>query len=220
LTSRGDQRVAVFFSSQSEYSQSIKSEFTTAMLGDGGDVVAEFDLSAPGFDAAAAVQTAQAQQAQALMLSGDVNTLAPSLQVIAANRRQLPLIGNDDMYTPKLLQTGGENALGMVVAVPWHVLSHLQSPFVQTSRQLWGGDVSWRTAMAYDATQTLIAALTQEPTRAGVQRALKAASLQIPGATSAVRFFPSGDRNQPDQLVKVERGPRSGYGYDFVPLSP
>lgn len=219
LSNQGYQRVAVFFSSQSEYSQSIKSEFTTAMLADGGNVVAEFDLSAPTFEAEAAVQTARQQQAQALMLSGDINTLDPSLQVIAANRRQLPLAGNDDMYNPKLLQIGGENALEMVVVVPWHVRSHLQTAFVKTSRQLWGGDVSWRTAMAYDAAQALIAALTQNPTRSGVQQVLQSATVSIQGTTSEVKFFPSGDRNQPDQLVQVQRGQRSGFGYDFVPLS-
>jgi branched-chain amino acid transport system substrate-binding protein len=33
-----------------------------------------------------------------------------------------------------------------------------------------------------------------------------------------VRFLPSGDRNAPHVLVRVEPGNRSGTGYDFVPL--
>jgi branched-chain amino acid transport system substrate-binding protein len=29
-------------------------------------------------------------------------------------------------------------------------------------------------------------------------------------------FLPSGDRNQPIQLVMVKPGKRSGYNYDFI----
>jgi branched-chain amino acid transport system substrate-binding protein len=34
-----------------------------------------------------------------------------------------------------------------------------------------------------------------------------------------VRFLPSGDRNQSVQLVIVQPGERSGFGYDFVPVN-
>jgi branched-chain amino acid transport system substrate-binding protein len=218
LNQKQYQRVAVFYSAASTYSQSIKSEFTTAVLTDGGEVVAEFDLSQSSFNANQAVQLSQQQGAEVLMLAADVDSQNQSLQVIAANQRQLPLMGGDDLYSPQILQLGGDNTLEMVVSVPWHVLSHLDSPFTETSRMLWGGDVSWRTAMAYDATQSLIAALGQASTRQGIQQALSTAGFQVTGATSEVKFFPSGDRNQPAQLVKIAVGQRSGYGHDYVPV--
>ncbi len=106
----------------------------------------------------------------------------------------------------------------MVVAVPWHIEGERNSEFPQKSRQLWGGDVSWRTAMAYDATVALIAALEQNPTRLGVKQALSASNFSAMGASGAIRFLPSGDRNAPVQLVKIVPGNRSSTGYDFEPV--
>ncbi len=214
----GNPRVAVFYSSVSTYSQSLRSEFTTALLSDGGDVVAEFDLADANVDPNRLVQQANQQGADALVLLNDVDTLDLVLQVIAVNRGQLPILGGDDLYNPKVLQIGGENARGMVVSVPWHILSHDGSAFVETSRQLWGGDVSWRTAMAYDAAQALIAAIAEAPTRSGIQQVLGRSDFSTPGADRPVRFFANGDRNQAAQLVTVTLGDRSGFGYDYVPV--
>jgi branched-chain amino acid transport system substrate-binding protein len=106
----------------------------------------------------------------------------------------------------------------MVVAVPWHILSDPQAAFVRQSRQLWGADVNWRTAMSYDAAIALIAGLKRDPTRQGLQQALSAPGFSAVGATGTVRFLPSGDRNQADQLVTIQAGTRSGFGFDFVPI--
>jgi branched-chain amino acid transport system substrate-binding protein len=72
--------------------------------------------------------------------------------------------------------------------------------------------------MAYDATQALIAAIKRNPTRQGVQEALSASDFSASGASGEIRFLPSGDRNRAVQLVKIEKGSRSGFGYDFVPI--
>jgi ABC-type branched-subunit amino acid transport system substrate-binding protein len=48
---------------------------------------------------------------------------------------------------------------GTLVAVPWHIGANANTPFVQESRKLWGADVNWRSATAYDAMQALIAAM-------------------------------------------------------------
>jgi branched-chain amino acid transport system substrate-binding protein len=90
---------------------------------------------------------------------------------------------------------------------------------VNNSRQLWQGDVNWRTATAYDATQALIAGIKGESSREGVQQALRSSDFSVPGATNPVRFLPSGDRNQSVQLVVVKPGSRSSFGVDFVPIS-
>ncbi|MEO0757393.1 MAG: ABC transporter substrate-binding protein [Cyanobacteria bacterium J06648_16] len=214
----GNQRAVVFYSSASTYSQSLRSEFTTALLSDGGGVVAEFDLAQPNFDPNQALQQARQQGAEALILVNDVDTLDLALQVISVNRGQIPVLGGDDLYNPKVLQIGGENARGMVVSVPWHVLSHEGSDFVETSRQLWGGDVSWRTAMAYDAIQAMAAAIAQSPTRTGIQQALSQSDFEVAGADRPVKFFANGDRNQATQLVYVVPGERSGFGYDYIPI--
>ena len=214
------QKTAVFYNSQSNYSKSLKDEFTTALYGDGGTVVAEFDLSKANFNAANDIKQARAQGAEVLMLATSTATLDQALQVVQVNDGKLPLLGGDDAYAAKTLQIGGKDAVGMVVGISWHILAHPTAQFSQTSRALWGGDVSWRTAMAYDATQALIKALARDanPSRQRVQEALSSADFTAPGAGETIRFLPSGDRNLAVQLVKIEPGSRSGFGYDFVPI--
>ncbi|MBD1998306.1 amino acid ABC transporter substrate-binding protein [Leptolyngbya sp. FACHB-541] len=212
------QNAAIYFNSESDYSQSLKDEFTTALYGDGGQILAEFDLADPAFSAADTLQQAASQDAEVLVLIANTATLDQALQVVTVNRGQLRLLGGDSIYNPKTLQVGGEAAVDMVVAVPWHILSDPQAAFVQSSRNFWGGDVNWRTAMAYDATQTLVAGLKSNPTREGIEQTLSASNFATEGATGTIRFLPSGDRNQAEQLVIIEPGSRSGYGYDFVPV--
>ncbi|MBD2034586.1 amino acid ABC transporter substrate-binding protein [Leptolyngbya sp. FACHB-321] len=212
-------KAVVFFNSQSAYSQSLKAEFVTAIALSGGQVSAEFDLSAPNFSAAQAVNQALKQEAQLLMLAANTGTLDQALQVVQINQRRLSLVGGDDVYAPKTLEVGGTQAEGMVLAVPWHIDGNLKSAFPRQSRQLWGGDVNWRTATAYDATKALAVAIARNPTRSGVQQALTASDFAAAGASEPVRFLPSGDRSVGIQLVKVAPGKRFGSGIDFVPLA-
>ncbi len=212
------QNAALYFSADSDYSQSLKNEFTTALYADGGQIVSEVNVADPGFDANASIADAIQRGAQALVLATNTATLDQALQLVQANNQRLELLGGDSLYNPALLESGGQRAEGMVVAVPWILLLNPQSPFAQTSRQQWGGDVNWRTAMAYDGVSALAEAIRQNPTREGVQQALSSLGFQVEGATGSVRFLPSGDRNQAMQLVEVAPGNRSGYGYDFIPV--
>ncbi|MGI2907585.1 ABC transporter substrate-binding protein [Tolypothrix sp. VBCCA 56010] len=209
---------AVFFNSQSNYSQSLKSEFVSSVSLEGGQVSNEFDLSQANFSAARSVEQAIKQGAEVLMLASNTNTLDKALQVIQVNEKRLALLGGDDVYTLKTLELGREKAVGMVVAVPWHIDGNFSSDFPQKSRQLWGADVSWRSALSYDATKALIAAIELNPTREGVQQALTSSNFSATGASGAIRFLASGDRNAPVQLVKIAPGTRSRTGYDFVPI--
>ncbi len=218
LSGLGQQNAAIYYNSTNSYSQSLKNEFVTALTSDGGQVVAEFDLSGSGFNALDTLRQAKAQGAEAIVLAANTDTLDAALLVVAVNRQELPILGGDSIYNPKTLQAVGDSAGNLVVAVPWILLSDPQSTFVRTSASLWGGDVNWRTAMAYDAAQVFIAAMQQNPTRTGIQQIIDDPGFSTLGATGTIRFLPSGDRNQPMQLVTVEAGSRSGYGYDFVPL--
>ena len=218
LNTLNKSKAVVFHVGDSTYSQSVRSEFSTELLSGGGAVVAEFDIRRPGFSAGRALQEAQDSGAEVIMLALTVDTVGTSNRIINVNQRSLPVVGSDGLYNPSVLDEGRENALGLTVAVPWHILSNEQSQFVRESRQLWGGDVSWRTAMAYDATLTLAEAIAADPTREGVADALAEPGFSLQGATGTVSFFPSGDRNQPSQLVTVVEGNRSGTGYDYVPV--
>jgi branched-chain amino acid transport system substrate-binding protein len=208
----------VFFNSQSKYSQSLKTEFVSSVLLEGGQVSSEFDLSTADFSAAKSLEQATKQSAEVLMLAANTETLDKALQVVQINQKKLTLLAGDDVYSAKTLEIGREQAVGMVLAVPWHIDSNPNSDFPQKSRQLWGADVSWRTALAYDATVAIIAALERNPTRVGIQQVLASSDFSASGASGAIRFLPSGDRNAPVQLVKIVPGSRSRTGYDFQPV--
>jgi branched-chain amino acid transport system substrate-binding protein len=212
------QNAVIYFNADSDYSQSLKQELTTAIYSDGGQVVADFNLADPGFSASTTLEQAIQQGADIVILAPNTATLDQALQVVSVNRRRLEMLGGDSVYNSRTLQVGGEAAEGMVVAVPWVLLSDPTSDFATVSSMLWGGDVNWRTAMAYDATLALVVGLSRNPSREGLQQALAASDFLASGATGAIRFLPSGDRNQAMQLVVVEAGERSGYGYDFVPV--
>ena len=212
------QKVAVFYNSQSGYSQSLKSEFVTSVSLGGGQVINEFDLSDANFNAVQSVNQAIQGGAQVLMLAVNTGTLDKALQVVQVNGKRLSLLGGDDVYTPKTLQLGGLAAENMVLAIPWHSLGNPQAEFPKAANQLWGGEVNWRTAMAYDAAKALIAGIERNPTRTGVQQALLSSDFLTDGAAGGIRFLPSGDRNQTVQLVKIQAGSRTSFGYEFVPV--
>jgi branched-chain amino acid transport system substrate-binding protein len=211
-------KAIVFYNSDSGYSKSLKTEFVTDMGLGGGTVVQEVDLHATDFNAATALNQATTLGADVIMMAANTSTLEKAMQVVDANNKKLPLLGGDDVYSPKTLELGKDKAVGLVVAVPWHIDGDLKAPFAASSRQFWKAEVNWRTALSYDAVQALAAALKINPTRAGVQTALSNPTFQTTGSSGNVKFQPSGDRNANIQLVKVVPGTKSKLGFDFVPV--
>ncbi len=219
---KNQKNLAIFYSSQSDHSESLKLEFKSAVTLLGGKVVNIFDLSDPNFSAVDSVQQAIDSGAEALMLSTNPRKLDKALQVIRVNRQFLGLYGGDDVYTSKTLQVGGEDARGMVLEIPWHLKSNLESDFVRTSQKLWNADVSWRTAMGYDAAQALITAIdvnSSQVSRTNIQKALVDPNFVALGADEEVRFLPSGNRVNSIQLVEIQ--PTSdNSNYEYVPIEP
>lgn len=222
VTKLKKQKAAVFYNSQSKYSQSLKSKFIEEVLARGGqlDTDLEFDLSDSNFSARKTVEQAIAKETQVLMLAANTDMLDKALLVIQANKKPLSLLGGDSFYAPKILEDGGDAAVGLVVGVAWHIDANPESSFSRKSQELWQGKVNWRTAMSYDAAQALIAALGRDPnpTRASVKQALSAANFSATGASGTIKFLSSGDRKSSMQLVEVRPSKSPGNGYEFVPV--
>lgn len=216
--------VAVFFNSESAYSNSLKNAFSSAVLTGGGRVVSEVDLSAPGFSAAQSVAQVMERGADVLMLAANTPTRPQALDVIATNQQRMKLLGGDSLYNSDVLKIGQENAVNMVVSAAWHRDSNPAAAFPQEAQSLWGGPVSWRTAMAYDATKAIasgIQATGQPPntiTSVQVQQALADQTFDAAGATEPIQFLPSGDRSLPPQLITIQSDPQAQFGYSFVPI--
>jgi len=212
-------KVAIFYDSQSDHSESLNLEFRSAVSLVGGQVVDIFDLSDPNFDASRSLQQAIENGAEALMLSTNPNKLDKALEVIKVNKQRLELLGGNDIYTPKTLQIAMKSAKRMVVAVPWHNKNNPDSDFAEMAQNLWRGEISWRTAMAYDATQAWISALedNQRPTRSKLQKTLANPGFSSSGVDRKIRFSMAGDRLADIQLVEIKPA-NNDFGYEFTPL--
>lgn len=249
-------KAVVFYNSKSEYSCSLTLAFITALTGGRGkqsnqrcskydptlptifqgrgEILEEFDLSDPNFDAAKSLEDSINKGAQVVVLLSDTGELNKTLEVVKANHKRLPLLGGDDLYHIQTLQEGQNLAEGMVLGVSWG-FDRPSSDFSKTSQNLWKATVNWRTAMAYDATQAFAEALRQnsksscitqtsqtKDVRNCIAKSLSSISVKN-GASGTVEFDESGidqsgDRKDPPiQLVKVKAksNSRSGTGYDF-----
>lgn len=212
--------VAVFYNSSSDYSKSLKSEFQTVVKQKRGQVSKEFDLYEQNFSAASSVQQAIEKGTEVLMLAADTSTLSKARDVVrSAKGKNLNILAGDDVYTPSVLKEVGDVPVGMVVAAFWHIDNAPNPNFVKESKKLWGGaEVNWRTALAYDATQALIAAIQKNPTRSGVQQALLSKDFKATGASGYIEFCRSGDHKNPKvELVKIVS--TNNYPYKFVPVA-
>jgi branched-chain amino acid transport system substrate-binding protein len=108
----------------------------------------------------------------------------------------------------------------MVMAATWHPKAIPGNPFAEKAVKLWGGEVNWRSATAYDATTAILTGLKQNNTREGLQQVLSSPGFSANGATGSVQFLPTGDRDGTAILVQVKPGQGTKTGFDFVPLKP
>jgi eukaryotic-like serine/threonine-protein kinase len=203
-------RVAVFYNAANAYSKSLKSEIKDALYyGGQGEIVAEVDLNKPDFDAADSFALVQRQKAEVIMLASNGEWSDRAITIANVNRNRLPLLAGDALFSNKTLRVGGPGVVGMVLAVPAQQVSLEQSPFQRQATALWQGPVTWRSALAFDATQALVAALGQassgqSPSRKGVRGVLADPKFQTAGSTQGVQFSEAGDRQGAMQLVKVQ----------------
>jgi branched-chain amino acid transport system substrate-binding protein len=214
-------KIAVCIDSQAEYSLPLQQDFTSAVFADGGQIVdINCDFSDDKFNANNIISRAISQGADSILLIPSVDRLNAAITLAKANQQRLFLLGSSALYTFQTLKEGQNFVRGMVLAVPWHP-NVFKNSFPQAAKQLWGGEVNWRTALAYDATNAIIQGLKQGGvSRDGVQQILSASGFSFAGASGNITFLPSGDRNAPGIVVKIEArsNSKSGTGFDFVPV--
>jgi ABC-type branched-subunit amino acid transport system substrate-binding protein/serine/threonine protein kinase len=204
------QTAAIFYNPRSRYSDSLQNQFRVSFSTKGGKVVDELDLSTPIINSGNAIDKARKQGANILALFPNSQSLIlnKTLKLITANHCRHFMVGGDTVYTPEILDVVGKEATNcLAIAVPWHSTHSPDKKFPQAAEKLWGGAVSWRTALAYDATRVLSAALEKspDPSRILLQQTLSNPNFKATGATGAIGFQANGDRKEPQiQLVQVQ----------------
>ncbi|MEG3913368.1 caspase family protein [Microcoleus sp. w2-18bC1] len=227
LNSLKKQKAVLFYNSQSEYSQSLSSEFKSAFASKGGQGLKEneVDLFNQSFDPTKILE--KIDENTALVFLADNSKLNQLFEVVKANNGKSPILAGDDVYGPQVLEFFHKQKLpnpkGLFVAIPWHIGNNPSLQFSSLSKGLWGDrDVNWRTVTAYDAAKALIAAIKQNPDRKEIAKILHSNTFHAQGAVEPVQFLPSGDRDgniiELVKIVKPTSKSRSGYDYEFVPV--
>ncbi|MFM6068600.1 MAG: ABC transporter substrate-binding protein, partial [Sphaerospermopsis kisseleviana] len=215
----------IFANPNSPYSNSIREVFTNTFEKLGGEVVRKplIDLTATTFDpekeVAKSVYTDKAEVAL-LFPSTDKTDIAINIakEITKRNARlktqnfpiqEVKMFAGDTLYynyDPTIVR-GGKDVEGLIIAIPWFRGTPAAQKFAKKSQQLWGGDVSWRTATSYDATQAFIKALSNNASRQTVLERLKNVTLPE-NETSGYPFQFTEDRERQGEsiLVKVQNG--------------
>lgn len=218
-TTLGLDRVVIFYSPDSLYSNSLREEFSKQFERLGGKVLRKIDLSSPTMDAEKEIpRSVFGDLAQAALLFPDTQYTSVALELARANyelitnprnleKQGLKLLGGDSLYSFTTLSAGGAAVEGLVVAVPWFAQAEQSQDFAQAAIEQWGGTVSWRTATSFDATKALIAALSANPSRSTVLQRVKQVQLQAQEtAGESLRFTNLGERRSEPILVEVIGG--------------
>jgi branched-chain amino acid transport system substrate-binding protein len=202
---------------------SFYNSFVDALTNQGGDFIKvvdnqrrdQCDYTSSSFDPDKVINQAIAQGATGIFLGTNVNDFEPTLRVIRANKRRLPLFSSPTLYTQQIIHDAQQAVAGLVLVAPWNPEAHPE--FAQRAHSLWGATVNWRTATAYDATRAVIAGLQQNNTRDGLQRALADPGFSTPGSGDLVRFLSTRDRRLIPVLVQVQSDGSGGYRFVYLP---
>ncbi|MBU7583364.1 MAG: ABC transporter substrate-binding protein [Nostoc sp. TH1S01] len=219
-------KVAIFYSEGSEYAESLAQEFREVAKSFQGNILdhqAEFNLANDKFDAKLALNQAQSQKSTAILLVPDAgvglyNGIPHAEQVIQANVNKVEIIASNTLYSSdlptsdKIISSPGLEQTKWAIA--WHPINSINSDFNRESQNLWQlerkalpkvTDITWRTANSYDAVMVLSKAITQKPTRLGIQQTISHPDFAIKGATGMIRFAGGDRQNGTINIIAIRR---------------
>ena len=221
-------RAVIFANPNSPYSNSIREVFTNRFEKLGGEVIRKplIDLTDTNFDARREISAtvySRDKFAQAAMLFPDTQSADTAIKIVkeitrrnaklkddpqSGRVKELKMLGGDTLYSDNT----SKNVEGLIVAIPWFRESSPARPFAERSEQEWGGDISWRTATSFYATQAFIKALSNNATRTNLLEKLPSINLDR-NETSGyqLKFTEEREREGQSILVQVKDG-------KFVPL--
>jgi len=224
-TQLGLTKAVVFYNPKSSYSNSLSDAFTENFS---GTVVEKIDISNVDIKGELYPIIVE-EKAQAALLFPNTGYTSVAIEIAQANAKipnsqRLKLLGGDALYSSTTLVAGGEAVEGLVLAVPWFGESPKSQSFKAAGKSQWGGNVSWRTAISYDATQAFIEVFSNNPSpdRDSVIKDLAQVQLSSNDTSGdEVRFTSQGERQSEPVLVKATRGainrPQgSDFGFELV----
>ncbi|MBD2411270.1 hypothetical protein FACHB389_16395 [Nostoc calcicola FACHB-389] len=219
-------RVVIFSNPKSSYSDSMREEFTKIFENLGGEVVqkpqinladvslsmdSEVNKSIYRHKAEAAVLIPDRKHIDIALKIARVNqNVAERFKSQNRNKSAMKLLGGDTLYSNETLRDGTNAVEGLIVVVPWFREVPQAKNFIEKARKLWQtGEVSWRTATSYDATQAFIEALSPNSARTTVIEKLRNNSFVVNSTKTSgykLQFSAEGERQTEPILVQIEGG--------------
>ena len=166
-------------------------------------------------------------QVQGIFIIPSVKNVDKAIEIAKANTKQgkkLRLFSGNSMYQFDTLEKGKSDLEGMVLAVPWHRDQQDQSnlDFQNKNKQLFGDvQISWRTAIAYNATKVILEGLKNANTREQLREVLARDDFSVMGATEMIQFDQSGEAilvGKPMGKTKLVEIKLEGDSYGFVSI--
>jgi branched-chain amino acid transport system substrate-binding protein len=180
----------------------------------------ECDVGVKNFNPKDLIAQAKKKNADSLLLSASLQNITKYLKLLKANNGQLAVFSSPSLDSNNTLQQGKEFVDGMVLVIPWHPDAFPGNPFVKNAQKLWSKTVTWRTAVAYDATKVIIEGLKQSKnmTREELQQQLH--EIEICGSTGNISFAKTGERNVKNEtkvfITRVKKDTNSEIGYKLI----
>lgn len=202
--------VVVFYNPNELFSQDLFDQFVQVLSAFEGRIIATFDLSDPNFDTRQLPQ--QVKDADALVVlpdggTGDTTAFQKAIAIIKLNNREKPILGANTLYLQDVLEQAGEATVDrLFIAVDWHPKQCGAGEFSRQINEYWGGDLNRRTALAYEAVQTVVQAIRlskssitrqdvkQKLSETGIRDNATASSAIIKGLS--ISFDARGDRRE------------------------
>ena len=235
LLSINKKKVMVYYNPQSPFTHSFWDDFKDIYEKKGGKIVKQVqqgdsisDLASLKFDPNRAISALarygnSSEMGILLIPDGEVSPAQEhAFDLLAANAGRYAIVGAWGMDNPKTLDVLSETrSTSLVVSVPWHHTTSPSRDFPNQTEQLWGQTVRGQTALAYDATRALIAALRaqSQPSRQGTRDALADPKFKVEGATGQIAFERNGDRkSHPQVLIRAFNCPSQHSQVIFKPI--
>ncbi|HYF61619.1 MAG TPA: ABC transporter substrate-binding protein, partial [Herpetosiphonaceae bacterium] len=192
-----------------DYGNTMSDALDEFVIQRGGTIVSDQVFSPDATDFSAALETINATPADAIILLG---YYAQSIEIIKQARAlgiNLPIVGSDGLDSPKLVELGGKDVEGVVLATDFsrNDPRPVVVEFIRDFRTAYAVDPDVVASSSYDATTLLIDAIKRAgSTDAKAIRDALAATTAFEGVTGNIVFTPEREVNKTILFVKIQNG--------------
>ncbi|WP_334729792.1 ABC transporter substrate-binding protein [Nostoc sp.] len=218
-------KIVIFSNPESSYSNSMREEFTKTFEKLGGEVLHKPQINLADTSLNMDSEVAKSifrGKVEAAVLIPDRKNISIALNIARVNqdvaerfksqntnRSAMKLLGGDTLYSNEILSQGGKAVENLIVVVPWFREAPQAKDFAEKAKKQWGGEVSWRTATSYDASQAFIQALSPNSERITVIDKLRNINFVVNNTKTSgdqLQFSPEGERQTESILVQIQGG--------------